>query len=93
VFTCADEVLVPCQTHPYAYAALSELFDTIEAIREEIHPNLALLGILPTLFDRRTRVGLRILQQLREKRLCSACLIGATVYVPISLLTFFLYFC
>ena len=28
VFTCAREVIVPCQTHPYAYGALEELFDT-----------------------------------------------------------------
>lgn len=66
VFTYASEVIVPCQTHPYAYAALSELFDTIEAVREEIHPALSILGILPTLFDQRTRVSHRILQQLRE---------------------------
>lgn len=66
VFTYADEVLVPCQTHPYAYAALAELFDTIEAVREEIQPDLSVMGILATLFDQRTRVSHRILQTLRE---------------------------
>ena len=40
VFSCASEVLVPCQTHPYAYGALNELFDTIDAVREEINPEL-----------------------------------------------------
>ncbi len=27
VFACADSVIVPCQTHPYAFDALAELFD------------------------------------------------------------------
>ena len=32
VLAYAKEVVVPCQTHPYAYAALDELFDTIFSI-------------------------------------------------------------
>ena len=65
VFTCASEVLVPCQTHPYAYGALAELFDTIEAVREEINPDLAISGIIPTLVDLRTRVANVVLDQLK----------------------------
>lgn len=66
VFAFAGEVLVPCQTHPYALAALGELFDTIAAVREEINPDLALCGILATLYDRRTRVGRLMLERLRQ---------------------------
>lgn len=65
VFAAAREVLVPCQTHPYAYAALEELFDTIFTIKEEINPDLGICGILATLFDRRTRVSHDILAKLR----------------------------
>ncbi|MBW2297843.1 MAG: ParA family protein, partial [Deltaproteobacteria bacterium] len=36
VFTCAGEVIVPCQTHPYAFGALEELFDTIGAVKDAI---------------------------------------------------------
>lgn len=66
VFTCATEVLVPCQTHPYAFGALAELFDTIDAVREEINPDLAVCGIVPTLVDLRTRVANVIMDQLRS---------------------------
>jgi chromosome partitioning protein len=66
VFSFAKEVLVPCQTHPYAFSALEELFDTIRAIREEINPALTITGIVPTLYDQRTRVGQRILLQLKS---------------------------
>lgn len=67
VFTFAKEVLVPCQTHPYAYGALAELFDTIDAVKEEINPDLNIIGIVPTLFDGRTKVSRDILQRLKDE--------------------------
>lgn len=66
VFSCASEVLVPCQTHPYAFGALEELFDTIEAIKEEINPGLLVSGIVPTLVDLRTRVSRDVMDRLRS---------------------------
>jgi len=65
VFTYAGEVIVPCQTHPYAYAALDDLFDTIGAVCEEINPLLAISGIVATLYDQRTRVGQEVLAKLQ----------------------------
>jgi chromosome partitioning protein len=64
VFVGADEVIIPCQTHPYAFDALEELFDTITAVQEEINPGLKIAGILATLFDQRTRVSRDILEKL-----------------------------
>jgi chromosome partitioning protein len=66
VFTYAHWVMIPCQTHPYAFQALEELCDTITAVQEEINPNIQILGILPTFYDPRTRVSRSILNQLRE---------------------------
>lgn len=65
VFSFASEVLVPCQTHPYAFGALAELFDTIDAVREEINPGLIVSGIIPTLVDLRTRVANAVMDQLK----------------------------
>jgi chromosome partitioning protein len=65
VFSFASEVLVPCQTHPYAFGALAELFDTIDAVREEINPGLFISGIIPTLVDLRTRVANEVLKRLK----------------------------
>ncbi len=66
VMVYAREVLVPCQTQPYAYAALEELFDTIEAINEEINPNLRVTGIVATFFDKRTRISQNIFEKLKD---------------------------
>jgi chromosome partitioning protein len=65
VFAYAKLVLIPCQTHPYSFAALSELVDTVEAIKAEINPRIEILGILPTFFDVRTRVSRQVLAQLQ----------------------------
>lgn len=67
VFAYAGLVVVPCQTHPFAYAALEELFDTIAAIREEINPALSIAGILATMFDPRTRVSRHVLDKLHSE--------------------------
>jgi len=64
VLACAGEVLIPCQTHPYAFDALEELFDTVSAVREAINPGLKTAGILATMVDQRTRVSRRVLEKL-----------------------------
>jgi chromosome partitioning protein len=66
VLACAQEVLIPCQTHPYAYAAIDELLETIATIREEINPDISVLGVVPTFFDCRTRVSNQILEELQK---------------------------
>ncbi len=66
VFACADEILVPCQTQPYAYNALEELFDTIEAVQDEINPKLKVSGILATFYDKRTRVSINTFEKLEK---------------------------
>lgn len=65
VFAYARQVLIPCQTHPYAYNALAELCDTVGAIQEEINPDINILGIVPTFYDSRTRVSRSVLSRLQ----------------------------
>lgn len=79
VFAYAQYVLVPCQTHPYAFEALEELFDTVEAVKAAINPDLGIIGILPTFFDNRTRVSQRIMSQLREDPRYAARLFSTVV--------------
>jgi chromosome partitioning protein len=66
VLSYAKEVIVPCQTHPYAYSALDELFDTIFAVRENINTDLRVIGVVATLFDSRTRISHSILEKLKN---------------------------
>lgn len=74
VFAYAAEVLVPCQTHPYAFDALEDLFDTISVIQEEINPALRITGIVPTFYDSRTRVSRNVMEKLETHELYSKIL-------------------
>lgn len=66
VFAYAGDVLVPCQTHPYAFDALEDLFDTISIIQEGINRDLSITGIVPTFYDGRTRVSRNVLEMLEN---------------------------
>jgi chromosome partitioning protein len=81
VLAYAKEVLVPCQTHPYAYAALDGLFDTIFAIKENINPDLSIIGIVATLFDSRTRVSHNILEKLKNDERYADLLLDTVIRV------------
>ena len=64
--TAANRVLIPIQTQFYSLDGMRELFKTIELVRENSNPQLSILGILPTLFDPRTKLNRSMLQALKE---------------------------
>jgi chromosome partitioning protein len=81
VLAYANEVIVPCQTHPYAYDALDELFDTIFTIKKNINPDINVTGVVATLFDTRTRVSHKILEKLKNDDRYKALLFDTVVRV------------
>jgi chromosome partitioning protein len=66
VFACAREILVPCQTQPYAFNALEDLFDTIDSVQEGINPDIRISGIVPTFYDKRTKLSKIICDRLTK---------------------------
>jgi chromosome partitioning protein len=62
----ANFVLIPIQTHYFSLEGMRELFSTIKIIRERLNLELQILGILPTLFDQRTKMNKDILAQLQD---------------------------
>ena len=65
VFAYAEEVLIPCQTHPYSFNALAELFDTLDMIKEEINPAIRITGIIATFFNNRTKVSRNVIEKIQ----------------------------
>lgn len=49
----SDSVLIPCQPMPVDVAGVKLFLDTIDVIRDNLNPELTILGILPTFFDGR----------------------------------------
>lgn len=62
----ADEVLIPVQSEYYALEGLSQLLATIELVRANIKPSLALLGAVITLHDRRTKLAVDVAREIRK---------------------------
>ncbi len=62
----ATSILVPIQTHYFSLEGMKELFSTLKIVKERLNFQLEILGILPTLFDSRTRMNKDILQQIKD---------------------------
>ena len=62
----ADSVLIPIQCEFFALEGISELFNTIDSLRDSFHHNLKTEGILITMFDDRTSLTRQVAQDLRE---------------------------
>ena len=64
--TAADGVLVPLQAEYYALEGLSALMDTITLIRQRLNPNLAIEGIVLTMFDTRNSLSHQVAEEVRR---------------------------
>jgi chromosome partitioning protein len=62
----ADSVLIPIQCEFFALEGISQLLDTIDRLRENLQPALAIEGILLTMFDERTNLGRQVAADLRD---------------------------
>jgi chromosome partitioning protein len=60
----ADSVLIPMQCEYYALEGLSALVSTIEQIKDAANPELAIEGILRTMFDPRNNLATEVSAQL-----------------------------
>jgi chromosome partitioning protein len=58
--TAADSVLIPLQAEYYALEGLGQLLDTIERIKQNLNPDLDIVGILLTMFDKRTNLAYQV---------------------------------
>jgi len=61
----ADSVLVPMQAEYFALEGISELLDTIERIRQNFNPRLAVEGVVLTMFDERTNLAQNVAAELK----------------------------
>jgi chromosome partitioning protein len=62
----ATEFMIPLQVHPYAYKAIDQLLDIVDQV-QEINPNLTLIGIALTMYDRRNSLTDAIADAARQR--------------------------
>ena len=62
----ADAVLIPIQCEYYALEGLTQLIRTIEFVRERYNPNLAIEGILFTMYDQRSNLTRQVREEVEK---------------------------
>jgi len=62
----ADTVLIPIQCEFYALEGLSQLLNTVRLVQRNINPELAIEGVLLTMFDSRLNLSNQVADEARE---------------------------
>jgi chromosome partitioning protein len=65
-FVAANSVIVPVQCEYLSLRGLVQLENTLTMIRENLNPNVAIRGILPTMFDKRILHSREAVEILKE---------------------------
>ncbi len=62
----ADEVLIPVQCEYYALEGLSDLMQTLRAIKRGLNPTVGVFGVLLTMYDGRTNFSAQVAEEVRR---------------------------
>ena len=62
----ADTLLVPLQCEFFALEGLSQLLQTVEQVQQRFNPDLGIVGIALTMFDRRNRLTDQVADDVRD---------------------------
>ena len=64
--TAADTLLVPLQCEFFALEGLSQLLQTVDRVQQSLNPNLGIVGVILTMFDRRNRLTDQVADDVRD---------------------------
>ena len=62
----AREILIPVQPEYFALEGVGQLLNTIKLVRENLKPDLELLGAVITMLDKRNRLGREVTEELQK---------------------------
>ncbi len=64
--TGADAVLIPIQCEYYALEGLTQLIATVNLVRDHLNPDLAISGVVLTMYDSRTNLSSEVAAEVRR---------------------------
>ncbi|MBX6395979.1 MAG: ParA family protein, partial [Alicyclobacillaceae bacterium] len=64
--TAADSVIIPIQCEYYALEGLSQLLNTIRLVQKHLNSKLQIEGVLLTMFDARTNLGIQVVEDVKK---------------------------
>lgn len=62
----ADYLILPVQTEFYALEGVAQLLESMAMVKKAMNPDLRLLGVLATMYDRRTSLSAEVLAEVRK---------------------------
>lgn len=62
----STDIIIPMQCEFFAMEGLSQLFKTIELVRKSLNPNLELMGVLLTMYDKRNNLAQQVVNDVRD---------------------------
>ena len=63
--TAADSILIPVQCEYFALEGIMQLLNTITQARKNLNPKLEIEGVVLTMLDSRTNLGLEVVENVR----------------------------
>lgn len=66
MLAAADALLIPLQCEYYALEGLTQLLNTVHLIQQSINPELAIDGVLLTMYDARLNLSRQVADEARE---------------------------
>ena len=64
--TASNSVLIPIQCEYYALEGLSQLLNTIRMVQKHLNTSLEIEGVLLTMLDARTNLGLQVIEEVKK---------------------------
>ncbi|MDO4742186.1 MAG: ParA family protein [Candidatus Saccharibacteria bacterium] len=62
----SDYLLLPVQTEFYALEGVAQLLESMKLVMKQANPNLRLLGVLATMYDKRTSLSTQVLAEIKK---------------------------
>ncbi|MEK9727767.1 MAG: AAA family ATPase, partial [Candidatus Margulisiibacteriota bacterium] len=65
-FSFTNQLIIPVQCEYFALEGLAKLLNTVQLIKDRLNPNLEILGIVLTMFDRRTSLNRQVVKNAKD---------------------------
>lgn len=62
----AEHLILPVQTEFYALEGVAQLLESMSMVRKAMNPDLKLLGVVATMYDKRTSLSTEVMAELRK---------------------------